>query len=118
MTPLVAVTIDSAQITAGVVATAGLIGAAVYLGRILARVLTAVHIIRRIVERELDAEQAEERTDVPLKTVVNRELTHNHGSSLKDDVYGLAIGQRLLARQVDDLDERFTAHLEERSNQP
>ena len=38
-----------------------------------------------------------------LNTVARRELEHNHGSSIKDDVHGLAIAMGQLGRDVDAL---------------
>lgn len=38
-----------------------------------------------------------------IEHVVQRELDHNHGSSLKDDVTGIALAVGKLGRQVDDL---------------
>lgn len=61
-------------------------------GRNLARVLHAVH------------------------ELVDRELTNNHGSSMKDDVDGLAVAVGAMSRLVDDLDERLTSHLNDRSD--
>ncbi len=40
--------------------------------------------------------------------------THNHGSSMKDDLHGLTVGYGVLARQVDDIEDRLTTHLNER----
>lgn len=39
-----------------------------------------------------------------VETIVTRELEHNHGSSMKDDLYGMAVGFGLTQRQVDDLE--------------
>lgn len=55
-----------------------------------------------------------------VETVVSRELEHNHGGSMKDDLYGMAVGFGLTQRQVDDLEEvvysirrQLDMHLEE-----
>lgn len=47
--------------------------------------------------------------------IVERELEHNHGSSIKDDVHGIAISVGHLQRQVEDVDDRLTHHLNNRS---
>lgn len=38
-----------------------------------------------------------------IKRVVERELNHNHGSSMKDDAYGTAISVRLAHQRIDDV---------------
>lgn len=50
-----------------------------------------------------------------IQTVVERELEHNHGSSMKDDVHGMARAIGKLQRQVDDLDADYQNHKRTRS---
>ena len=45
-----------------------------------------------------------------LEELVRRELTHNHGSSIKDDVHGLAVGMGSLGRDLDQLRTDFDTH--------
>lgn len=42
-----------------------------------------------------------------IQAIVERELEHNHGSSMKDDVHGLAIALGHLARRVDDIESTY-----------
>lgn len=39
-----------------------------------------------------------------LKAVIDRELNHNHGSSLKDDVHGIAISVHRAHNRIDELE--------------
>lgn len=41
-----------------------------------------------------------------IEHVLNRELTHNHGTSIKDDITGLAVGLGTLHREVDSIGTR------------
>lgn len=64
-----------------------------------------------------------------LRDLVERELNHNHGSSLKDDVHGIALGvQRAhnrvdqvvgvveeLQADVEQIKQLLTAHLQEQT---
>ena len=84
---------DPTQITAGV---GGLVALVAGLGYLVGKARKAA--------RALDA----------IEQLVSRELEHNHGSSMKDDVHGLAVALGQLGRHVDDLDTAFQAHL----NQP
>lgn len=43
--------------------------------------------------------------------IVTRELEHNHGSSIKDDVHGTAVAVGQLQRRVGHLETAFHAHL-------
>lgn len=54
--------------------------------------------IARALDRLLDL--ARESNDI-----VSRELEHNHGSSIKDDVHGLALAVGELQRRQDDQDD-------------
>lgn len=52
-----------------------------------------------------------------IRDVLGRELEHNHGGSLKDDVHGIAVGQYELSSAVDqlraelsDLQQQFNDH--------
>lgn len=74
-------------------ASAGLVG--------LTALLTALgYVIRKLrkAARVLDA----------IDRVVHRELTHNHGSSIKDDAVGTALSVGHLSRTVDDLVHRVS----------
>lgn len=73
-----------------IVATAALLGA---IGYLVNRVRRAWKVV------------------VAVINVINRELHHNGGSSMKDDVTNLTRAVNLVARQVDDLDSRFSDHL-------
>lgn len=43
--------------------------------------------------------------------ITTRELTHNHGSSMKDDTHGLAVALGEVQRRMDDLETDFRTHL-------
>lgn len=64
---------------------AGVAGMA-YLARLLIAVLRRVTVIQRITESELE---------------------HNHGSSMKDDVHGMAVSLGELQRRVDRIEGRM-----------
>lgn len=64
---------------------AGVAGMA-YLARLLIAVLRRVTVIQRLTESELE---------------------HNHGSSMKDDVHGMAVSLGKLQRKTDELDARL-----------
>lgn len=113
MEPHLTVTLDGEQLVGWIVGAAALLAAIAYLARFVRRTSQRLYAILRIVERELDAGDQSE----PVKTVVQRELTNNHGSSIKDDVDGIAVAVGALSRQVDDIDERLTTHLNERKQQ-
>lgn len=38
-----------------------------------------------------------------LQRVVSHELTHNHGTSIKDDTYGIAVSTKQISDAVDEL---------------
>lgn len=42
-----------------------------------------------------------------IHRLVSRELERNHGSSMKDDMHGIAVSVGMMQRQVDDLDQRL-----------
>lgn len=46
-----------------------------------------------------------------IQHIVERELEHNHGSSMKDDMHGVAVSVGKLQRRQDDLERRFDQHL-------
>lgn len=71
-----------------------------YLAALVAGVVALGWIIRKMrrAVRALDA----------IERVVARELTHNHGTSMKDDVHGVARTLGLIARRVDALEQRVT----------
>lgn len=76
-------------LAASIVGGAGLIGACAYLwrvGRNLARVLNTI------------------------LTIVRRELEGNHGSSMKDDMTGVAYTVGMLWRRVEDLERHQRRH--------
>lgn len=110
MRALVTITLDGDQLVGWIVGAAAVLGALAYIARWVRRATRTLQAVHRIVERELDAGD----TCEPVATVVARELTNNHGSSLKDDVDGIAVAVGALSRQVDDIDERLTNHLKER----
>lgn len=81
------------QIVGAIVGAAAFIGAVGYLwrkGKRLVRLIVAIHAL---------LEQA--------ATVVGHELTHNSGSSMKDDVAGLAVAMGAVSRQIDNIDDRL-----------
>lgn len=43
-----------------------------------------------------------------ISALLKGELTHNHGSSMKDDLHGIAVSVGVQGRQLDDLENRFT----------
>lgn len=67
-----------------IVLAAAALGAVIYLGQKALRLAQAVLAIQNIVQRELE---------------------HNHGSSMKDDVYGMAIALGRAARRLDEFEE-------------
>lgn len=93
MTALVVVTLDSAQLVASVVAAAAFLTATAYLFRLL----------REAVRRLL-----------ALNELAEQELTRNHGSSMKDDIHGIAVTVGLLSRDVEDLTKRFNEHIRDK----
>lgn len=98
------VTISLAQVAGAVMFLAALLTALGYLGR---KVRALVHIA--------DAIQAHARTAAvragETGDLVSRELEHNHGGSMKDDVSAIAHVVGNLWRQVEDIDNRLTEHL-------
>lgn len=60
--------------------------------------------------RKLDALDSLPGRMARLESLVNRELTHNHGSSIKDDMTGLAVGMGHLSRTVEQLRDDFDDH--------
>lgn len=88
-----AVTLDAGQLLAGVVALAAFLAALAYL----------VRLGRRFA-----------RTGRAVWRLVDQELTHNHGTSMKDDVYGIAVSVGELSRKVDDLSHDLYHHLAEK----
>lgn len=65
--------------------------------------LAAVGYIARLVRRLV-------RIGSAIEHMVSNELTHNHGSSIKDDVYGIAVAVGKLSRRIDAIE----THLKER----
>lgn len=55
--------------------------------------------------------RAAARTLDAISALVDQELSHNHGSSMKDDVGGIAVAVGKLQRQVEDLETSFNDHL-------
>lgn len=49
-----------------------------------------------------------------LDRIASKELEHNHGSSIKDDVHGIAIAIGTLQRDHDELRRQFVQHIKER----
>lgn len=93
MSALVTVSIGADQTIGWILAAAALIAALVYLIRFGRKVLRIVRAIQHVVEGELE---------------------HNHGSSIKDDVHGIAVATGKLQRDVDALGKDFYAHLAEK----
>lgn len=48
-----------------------------------------------------------------IQALVERELEHNHGGSIKDDVHGTAVAVGVLQRRVSDLEREYRAHVAE-----
>jgi len=46
-----------------------------------------------------------------IDNIITRELEHNHGSSIKDDVYGLAVAFGKLQREVGHMQYELRAHI-------
>lgn len=69
---------------------AGAVTAGLYLIRVLWRALRLIGVMHDIVTRELE---------------------HNHGSSIKDDVYGTAVALGQTQRRLDEVERRLEAHL-------
>jgi beta-xylosidase len=88
--PLVVVEVTPAGVAACIVGAAAFLGATAYLFRQL----------RKLV-----------RYAQALHTLTERELTNNHGSSLKDDVDGIAVSVGQLGRRLDDFETRFNEHV-------
>jgi len=90
-----------------------------YLVGAIAALLTALGIIGRYIAKGFTAVRRVFHMVDIVETIVSRELTHNHGTSMKDDMYGMAVAFGLTQRQVDDMEEilydhvhRFNKHLE------
>ena len=70
--------------------------------------MTAVGVIIRWARRGFktvdDAELLLSMTH-DIKAVVERELSHNHGSSLKDDVHGIAVSVHRAHNRIDALED-------------
>lgn len=49
-----------------------------------------------------------------LDRLASKELEHNHGSSVKDDVHGIAVSVGLLQREFGRLRSDFDQHINER----
>lgn len=49
-----------------------------------------------------------------LDKLASKELEHNHGSSVKDDVHGIAVSVGYLQREVGRLRRDFDSHINER----
>ena len=52
---------------------------------------------------------------VALHSTVDRELNHNHGSSIKDDTHGTAITVGQLWRELEQVKKDLYAHLDQAS---
>ncbi|WP_127480583.1 hypothetical protein [Nocardioides pantholopis] len=98
-------TLSAGQVSAGIVAAAGLLGAIGYLVRLLRRAGRYLGAIHNVIDQELT-----HNGDGSIKSVIEQELTHNHGSSIKDDVHGLTVAVGGLSRLVDDIDARLADH--------
>lgn len=90
----------AAQIVGLIVGAAALFGALAYLIRLGRRAV-------RFVGKGVDLLRA-------LHSVVNHELTPNHGTSIKDDVYGIAVAVGLLSRDFEEFKHDFYRHLAEK----
>jgi hypothetical protein len=94
-----------------------------YLVGAIAALLTALGIIGRyMVKAFVSLRKMFNMVDI-IETIVSQELTHNHGSSMKDDLYGMAVAFGLTQRQVDDMEEilydhvkRFNQHVKDTPN--
>lgn len=79
-------------------------------GLLLTRLRKAFKTMDKL-ERLIQMVEALEKL-VPLvdsiESVISKELEHNHGSSMKDDLHGMAVGFGLTQRQVDDLEDVVT----------
>jgi hypothetical protein len=102
------ITVSLGEIAAGLVFLAALLTALGYLGR---KVRALVHVV--------DAVQAHARTAAQRAgetgDLVARELEHNHGGSMKDDLTAVAYTVGNLWRRIDDIDDRLTAHLDRKA---
>lgn len=47
-----------------------------------------------------------------IKRIVERELNHNHGSSIKDDTTGTAVSVRLAHARIDEIHDLFSTFAE------
>lgn len=52
-----------------------------------------------------------------LDRLASKELEHNHGSSVKDDVHGIAVSVGYLQREMGRLRTDFDQHVSERKQQ-
>lgn len=91
--PHVVVTVDAGQLVAGVIALAAFLGALAYLVRLARRAGRHVRAAWRVIDQE---------------------LTHNHGTSMKDDVYGIAVSVGEISRKLDDVSHDLYHHLAEK----
>lgn len=88
----------------GIVAAAAVLGALLYLGRKALGMFRKVETVGELVDGEvLDRLTRAEETLTNIQELLESELTHNHGSSMKDDVYGVARGLGQMQRVVEDL---------------
>lgn len=78
-----------------------LAGAALWVSAVTGALVALAWLIPRIraAFRALDA----------VETIVTRELTHNHGSSIKDDSVGTAVAVQHANRRLDALEDRVAA---------
>lgn len=93
------------QVVGFILATTAVLGAAGYLAK---KIRTAVHALDAI---ERVVKGAADRAD-DTGAIVERELAPNHGGSMKDDVSSIAYVVGNLWRQVEDIDNRLTDHLD------
>lgn len=88
------ITLSWDRAVAATVGAAALLAAILYLFNLARK---ATRFVRRYLTR--------------IRDLLEGELEHNHGSSMKDDVHGIAVSVGKLQRDVDDMRAEFDAHL-------
>lgn len=71
-----------------------------------AGIVSTLSVIAWAIRRTLSGVRSAVHTIDAIEEIVAQELTHNHGSSIKDDVTGLACTIGLLQREVGDIATR------------
>lgn len=110
MSALVTVTLGTDDVTGWIIAAAVLVGSVA----VLVRPIRKIHVTLRNLLRIAEGTQEQVST---TEEKVSRELEHNHGSSMKDDLHGVAVAVGTLQREFTDFKRDFYHHLAEKGPQ-